>query len=613
MMDKLDDENFAMSAIERTKAEAEQICDPVSLEVIRGALAASQKEMEALIERTAMSGFIREKKDFFVALFDAVGDLIIGAYRPTFGDPVRPVLEHYPVEEMQPGDLYWYNDCYASKGSVSHSPDQVFLSPVFVDGKLLAFSQSWAHFADIGGMRPGSISPDCVDIFQEGVIVPPVRLAQDGVINEDLLRIFLRNSRFPDMLRGDIRACVAAVRLGERRLQELTNRFAREVIADAFVQLGDRSEQAARKRLKETFPPGRYRFADALDHDGHGNGPYWMRMELRVEDDRTTLDFSDSDDQAPGPINYLVNPAVPRAMMGMYLLAGDPTLLLNWGAGRAIDEIVLREGSLLQPKWPAPLGQRGLTMMRLLSSCMGLVNAAGGESTAANCAYVIYFARGVDDNGLPFLMSDGLGVGYGARPYADGIDSVYYVAQENFPAEMLELSYPVRIRAYGVNKDSAGPGRWRGGAGVVREVEVLAREATFSIRIDGVKMPAWGVRGGKNGGRGRAVVNPGTDQERLLDPFSDGNVLKRGDVLRLETGGGGGWGHPFDREPDRVLADVLNGYVSHEAAALDYAVALSADGRSVDLEATAALRAKREVVNGLFHRGEYRDVLEHAI
>lgn len=599
-----------MNVIDRTTATRAGLCDPVTLEIVRGALAASQLEMEALIERTAMSGFIREKKDFFVALFDPTGDMIIGAYRPTFGDPIRPIFDHYAIEDMRPGDLYWYNDCYGSKGSVSHTPDQVFVAPVFVDGELLAFSQSWAHFADVGGMRPGSISPDCTDIFQEGVIIPPVRLARDGEMDEALLRIFLRNTRFPEMLRGDLRACTAAVRLGERRLLELADRFSAATVADAFRQLADRSEAAARQRLAETFPPGRYRFADALDHDGQGNGPYWLRMELRVEDGKTTLDLTGSDDQAPGPINYLLNPAVPRAMMSMYLLGQDPTLLLNMGAGRAIDEVVLREGSLLQPKWPAPLGQRGLTMMRLLSSTMGLVNAAGGESTAANCAYVIYFARGVSADGTPFLMTDGLGVGYGARPHADGIDSVYYVAQENFPAEMLELGYPVRIRAYGVHRDSAGPGRWRGGAGVVRELEVLADNLTFAIRIDGVEMPAWGVKGGKNGGKGRAVVNPGTERERLLDPFSDGNVLHKGDILRLETGGGGGWGHPFDREPERVLADVLNGYVSEDAAADEYGVILTSDGRSVDADATAARRAGRPVVDGLFHRGRYRDALE---
>ena len=466
------------------------ICDAVTLEVIRGALRASQSEMEALIERTAMSAFIREKKDFFVALFDAVGDMIVGAYRPSFGDPVRPILRYYPPDQMKPGDLYWYNDCYDSKGSVSHSPDQVFIAPIFVEGEIIAFAQSWAHFADIGGMRPGSISPDCTDIFQEGIIIPPVRLAEAGVINDDLLRVFFRNSRFPEMLRGDTRACIASVRLGERRIEELAERFGADMVIDAFYQLGKRSELAAVNRLRQTFKPGSYRFADSVDHDGQGNGPYRLSMELKVDDNGVVLDFSDSDDQAPGPINYLVNPAVPRAMLGMYLLASDPTLLLNAGAGRAIDEVVLREGSVLQPKWPAPLGQRGLTMMRLLSSTMGLVNAAGGESTAANCAYVIYFARGIGEDGTPFLMSDGVGVGYGARPYADGINAVYYVAQENYPAEMMEQTYPARLRAYGIHCDSGGPGRWRGGCGVVREIELLADEATFAIRIDGVQKPA---------------------------------------------------------------------------------------------------------------------------
>ena len=590
--------------------DAVPICDAVTLEVIRGALRASQSEMEALIERTAMSAFIREKKDFFVALFDAAGDMIVGAYRPSFGDPIRPIFEHYPADTMKPGDLYWYNDCYGSKGSVSHSPDQVFVAPVFVDGKIIAFAQSWAHFADIGGMRPGSISPDCTDIFQEGIIVPPVRLAEDGVVNEDMLRIFFRNSRFPDMVRGDTRACFAAVRLGERRLGELADRFGAEVVADAFRQLSKRSERTATERLHETFKPGSYRFADAVDHDGQGNGPYRLAMELNVDDNGVVLDFSDSDDQAPGPINYLVNPAVPRAMLGMYLLAGVPTLFLNAGAGRAIDEVVLREGSVLQPKWPAPLGQRGLTMMRLLSSTMGLVNAAGGESQAANCAYVIYFARGVGDDGNTFLMSDGVGVGYGARPYADGINAVYYVAQENYPAEMMEQTYPARLRAYGIHRDSGGPGRWRGGCGVVREIELLAPEATFAIRIDGVEKPPWGVKGGKCGGAGRAVVNPGTQQERELDPFSDGNVLKRGDILRLETGGGGGWGHPYDREPELVLADVLADFVSREAALEDYGVVLSMDGESVDEEATSKQREDRPPVDGLFHRRGYRDILE---
>jgi N-methylhydantoinase B len=152
--------------------------DPVTLQIVRGALRAIQSEMEAVIERTAMSPFIREKKDFYAALFDGSGRLIVGSNLPVSGDMIGPIAEHYPLATMQPGDIYWFNDCYASKGAVSHSPDQVFVAPVFAEGELSAFAQSWAHFNDIGGMRPGSLSPDCTEIFQEGIIIPPVRIVR---------------------------------------------------------------------------------------------------------------------------------------------------------------------------------------------------------------------------------------------------------------------------------------------------------------------------------------------------------------------------------------------------------------------------------------------------
>ena len=173
------------------------ICDPVTLEIIRGAVRAAQAEMEALLERTAISAFIREKKDFYTAVFDAAGRLAVGSNVPIFGDVTAPVLAAFPPETMQPGDLYWFNDCYGSQGAVSHSNDQVFLAPIFHAGELSAFVMGWAHFADIGGLRPGSISPDTTDIFQEGIIVPPTRLVTVGVLNEAALNIFHRNSRFP--------------------------------------------------------------------------------------------------------------------------------------------------------------------------------------------------------------------------------------------------------------------------------------------------------------------------------------------------------------------------------------------------------------------------------
>jgi N-methylhydantoinase B len=599
---------------------AEILCDPVTLEIVRGAVLAIQSEMEAVIERTAMSPFIREKKDFYAALYDAQGRLIAGSNLPVFGDVVGPIAEVYPLDSMRPGDIYWFNDCYASKGAVSHSPDQVFVAPVFAEGELSAFAQSWAHFNDIGGMRAGSLSPDCTEIFQEGIIVPPVRVAREGVLQEELLRLFYRNSRFPEMVKGDTRASMAAIRLGERRLSELFARFGRARTISAFAQLLEETERALRHKLRELLPEGRHSFTDTIDSDGQGHGPIKLRYVLEVGKDHIRLDTSNSDDQVPGPVNFLMSPPVPAMIFGSYLLGGSQTLL-NAGVERALDEVVVRPGSILQPSFPAPLGLRGVTMMRNMAACLGLLNVAtGGAAAASHSAYVIWYLRGRDDKGELFLLSDGLGVGYGARPHADGNDAVYLVAQENFPSEFLDSVFPVRVIRYAINPDSGGPGRWRGGAGLIREIEVLAPEAMVSMRIDSVTHPPWGVAGGQAAGSGRCIVNPGRPDERLLKPLSDGNMVKRGDVVRIETGGGGGWGHPFDREAERVAADVRNGFVSRASAERHYGVVLEDDagrvgarsgesiGFRVDAAATAQHRARRPEAK-LFHRHGYHDVL----
>jgi N-methylhydantoinase B len=589
---------------------AEGTCDPITLEIIRGALRATQSEMEALIERTAMSPFIREKKDFYAALFDAEGRLVVGSNLPIFGDVITPILEYYPRQTMREGDIYWYNDCYASHGAVSHSPDQVFACPVFSDGRIVAFAQSWAHFNDIGGMRAGSLSPDCEEIFQEGIIIPPVLVGRGGQLNDELLRVFVRNSRFPAMAQGDTRASIAAIRLGERRLLELFARFGRERMRDAFAQLVERTRTAVRQRFHDLVPPGEYRFADSLDSDGQGHGPVTLRYRLTVGADRIELDTTESDDQVPGPVNFLMSPSVPAAVFASYLLGEDQGHLINAGAEQALDMVHLREGSVLQPRFPAPLGLRGVTLMRHMAVCLGLIaTATGGQAMAAHSAYVIWYLRGRDTDGELFLMSDGIGVGYGARPFADGNDAVYLVAQENYPAEFLEAIYPVRLLRYAINPDTGGPGRWRGGCGIIREFELLAPEAVISVRIDGIDHPPWGVGGGKAGGPGRCVINPDRADERAVAPISDGTVIRRGDIVRIETGGGGGFGHPFEREPERVLADVRGGFVSRESALADYGVVIDPTLRAVDLAATRHQR-RRVPPTALFHRFSYRDRLE---
>jgi N-methylhydantoinase B len=238
----------------------------------------------------------------------------------------------------------------------------------------------------------------------------------------------------------------------------------------------------------------------------------------------------------------------------------------------------------------------------------GLLNAGGGEAPAANSAYVVNIMRGkcrTGDGRLePYLLADGIGVGYGARSTADGIDAVYFVAQENYPVEFLEAGYPVTMRAYGIATDSGGAGRYRGGCGIVREYEILAEETMVAIRIDSVKNPPWGIHGGKSGRHGVAIVNPGTEAEVRLDPLSDRNMLKRGDILRIETGGGGGYGHPYDRPAEKVLSDVLGGFVTAETARNEYGVVIE-NGR-LDHDATLSLRSNRpETLR--FHRQEYVD------
>lgn len=581
--------------------------DPVTLEIIKGALRAAQAEMEAVIERTAMSPFIREKKDYFAGILDHRGRVVCGTAVPLFGNLLSAVFEQYRPETMRPGDLYWYNDCHGSRGGVSHSPDMVFVAPVFHAGELVAFSQTWGHFWDIGGLRAGSISPDATEIFHEGIIVPPIRIARRGRLNDEAFRIFVRNSRFPDILRGDIRGVLAGCQVGVRRVGELFARFGRDVVRDAWALFERQCRDTIQKTLRARIPDGTYESEDAVDGDGMTGRPYRVRMSLTKQGDRISIDTRASDDQARGPINFIMHESVPKLILGIYLLAGHPTQLLNDGAQDAIDEVLVRPGSILQPAWPAALGNRAHTLARVQSNVLALLAlATGGDAPAPNSVYNIYFLRGRDPaSGEFFLASDGVAVGYGARPFADGLDAIYYVAQKNYPAEFMEMVFPLRLRQYAIHRDSGGPGFWRGGAGVVREVELLADEAVVALRQDNVLFPPAGVNGGHAGRPGRAIVNPSRPEERVLPPMSDGNVLRRGDVLRLLTSGGGGWGNPLDRPLERVRRDVLGGFVSAESAREDYGVVVDGATGDLDVAATERLRAARRGPVRMFHRGGY--------
>ena len=473
---------------------------------------------------------------------------------------------------------------------------------------------SWAHFADIGGLRAGSISPDATDIFQEGIIVPPTKLIDAGRTNEAALAIFHPQFALP---RPEPRRHARAD--GERGARRDARRGDRRALRRR--RRGGRAAPAARahappgaRALAETFAYGTHSFTDAIDSDGHGNGPFRSALPLTREsgpdgEDRFIFDATATDDQAAGPVNLLMNPGVPGMALGLFYLGGDPAQVCNAGGPQALDEVRLREGSLLWPRFPGAArharpdhdarargaerpGQRGRRQ------------GAGGAFGLCHHLDARHLAQREGEL-EPFLLADGIGVGYGARPFADGIDAVYFVAQENYPVEFLEPGYPVRLRPYGIVDDTGGAGRYRGGCGIVREYEILAEEAVLAVRIDSVKYPPWGIAGGMSGGAGRAVVNPGTPQERVLAPLSDGNKLKRGDILRIETGGGGGHGHPHDRPPEEVLGRARR--LRHRRGRAAALRRRRRDGFGRQGRHRGAARERPETK--AFHRNEYVDAL----
>ena len=585
--------------------------DTVTLELIKGAIQSARVEMEALIERSAMSPFIREKKDYFTAFFDRDGRLVVSTALPmAAGNLIDCIFERYPRDDMRPGDLYLYNDSYGSHGAVSHNNDMVFIAPVFSEARIVAFAEAWGHLWDIGGMVPGSISPAATDVFQEGIVVPPSRVLRDGVWNEELIRTFVRNTRFPDMVRGDLSAIMAAVRLGGRRMEEIAERFGTGALEAAFAGMLDQSERALRKAFAERVPDGRYSFRDYIDSDSVSEKSYAVAVTVEKRGETVTLDYSASDNQAQGAINFIMDSSVPKTMCGLYFTGQEAGVALNGGFHRAVGEVKTRPGSIVSPREPAPLGMRSHCLTRVNSSLFGaFAKATGGNVPAASSVYVLYYLRSWNKERTELdLCIEGLAVGFGARPHADGIDAVYYVAQKNYPIEFAEMEFGVRVEGYAMHTDSGGPGLHRGGCGIVRDLRVVGDEAVIGLRMDNIRWPAWGVKGGMGGGAGRILVNPGTPDERELRPMSEGNKLKKGDLVRIMTPGGGGWGSPLERAAEQVRDDVLDGFISAESAARDYGVVLAANLIDVNAAATDARRKElARMPRGLFHRHAYFD------
>ena len=574
------------------------VAESIFRDILKGTFRATVQEMALLIERTSMSPIIREKQDYAVGLFDTQGRMILAEMLMQGPGMIDCILERYPVETMRPEDVYCFNDPYLSRGAIGHVPDITFCIPVFHDGAVQAFVALFGHFWDVGGISAGGLTPQSTELFHEGILIPPIRLAREGVLVQEVYDLLLRNTRFPRFFEGDVQACISACRLGVRRVHELFDRHGVKRILDGFDHLLDQTRASGRQLLDQLLPDGVFVAEDRVDSDGCGDRPFKVRFTIEKRAGRIVFDLEGTDAQARGPINFILHPGILKVIiLGRFLQAHDPSLVLNDGLNAAIDEVRIPAGSVLAPRFPAGVALRALSRILVTNSLLAAFGAAkDGQAPAASCNYGIVTLRAWDRTTDRLVYAfEGFGVGQGARPWGDGIDSVYFIGQKNNPVEWLESEYPFRVERYAIAPDSAGPGKSRGGVGIVRDLRILCESATLCTMMVNAAQPAFGVQGGRPGRLGRILLNPGTATERLLPPLADNIALEAGDVLRIVSAGGGGWGDPLDREPDRVAWDVRKGYVSAAAAAEDYGVILDPVTSAVQLAETRALRERRRV------------------
>ena len=591
--------------------------DPVTLQVLRNHARAAAESMATTLYRTAHSTFVKETEDFTIQLLDGAGKSV--AVPIDLGATWYPGLDYEAALALvpggyQPGDIAMTNDPYSGY-LATHSPDIVMWKPVFHEGGIIAFAGGHIHNVDVGGAVPASLSRTLTDVHQEGIRIPPSKLYHQGVLDAGLLRTMLANVRVPDQNWGDLKALVAAVNTGERRVLDLVRRFGAQTLVDGMADLLDYAEAQARAVLA-SVPDGEYRFTEYCDEDGVDGDPLRLCLALRIEGDRAVLDFAGTDPQTLSSLNVPTggHPRHSLLLVGAYyvLSALHPGITLNFGTTRAFTCLV-PEGSVLNPRFPAAVGMRSLTCGRLRSLIFGAFAAAIPDrmpAASAGATSIINMAAEDPRTGQRSISAIAPIVGGGGgMPHRDGTDGSGADAAylKNSPIEITESEAPVRILRYGLMPDTGGPGAHRGGMAQVLEFQVLSPDAFVTARNrDRTLFQPWGVLGGEPGANGSFVLNPGTPGERDLGN-TDALRLARGDVLRVVSPGGGGRGDPYTRDPALVLRDVRAGLVTIEGAGRDYGVVIAAD--AVDMAATTALRALRGPRAG-FAPGEFRKAHE---
>lgn len=571
--------------------ETESGVNEVTVEVLRHKLDTIADEMQATLIQSAYSSIVKEANDASSAIFDPRGRTIaqaaaVPAHLGMMVPAIETLLETFPPETMRPDDLYVMNDPYDGG---THIPDLTVAKPIFADGEVLALGATMAHHQEMGGKTPGSLPPDATEIYQEGLRLPPLKLYDEGEPNETLFSLVRTNVRTPQTTLGDLNAQVSATTTAERRVAETVETYDVETFTAAVEELMSRAEQRTRARLEE-IPDGTYSFVDFVDDDGvNDHEPIRIEVTVEVDGDEIHVDFTGSADQVEGPVN-----AVPSATLSAvyYVVRSvtDPDIPNNAGCYVPVS-VTLPDGSVVNPRPPAPVNARSVTLKRIVDALQGALAKTIPERipAAGNGQLLSHRFSGIGDDGQQWIHGEVGAGGSGARPTKDGIDCIDTDVTNcmNTPVEATEMNTPIRIQQYELWEDSGGPGRHRGGLGYRKRFEILADRVTFTHRRDRHDFQPWGLAGGEPAPNCRTEVHRRNGDVDVI-PSMETLSLERGDVVDIFTTGGGGHGDPRARDAAKLASDVRGGKVSPEVAESRYGAVLT-DG-TVDVEATRAAR-----------------------
>jgi N-methylhydantoinase B len=571
--------------------------DPATLEIVRGALIACSNEMGIVLSRTAYNPMVFEVQDFCVGIIDPRGQLVaqnsggLPIFLADMGVAVLDGINKFGLAGFAPGDAIIMNAPYVCG---QHLNNIVVYTPCFVDEELVAFPAVRAHWLDVGGRRVGFGSVETTEIYEEGLQLRSIKVYRAGKLDENIWQIISDNVRFPESCLGDLRAQLAACRLGERRLTELFQRYGSDTIRDAIEEMWNQSERLARAAVA-AIPDGEYRAESFLDNDGQDLAkPVPVRIVVRVRGEEMTVDFSGVADQVKGPINCGPSGGIAAARVAFKALT-LPSHPVDEGCFRPL-QVILPPGKFLSAQPPAALGLWSIPLPTVIDTVLAAFAAAVPEKIpAAHKGEMGGFAvYGNDEmSGRRFVCLNMMGGGWGGRPTGDGPSAAVSICQgdvRNTPIELLESRYPLFFEYFSLRGDSGGAGRFRGGLGV----ELAVRPdypALVNFNLERTLCAPWGLLGGHPGTICEARVERDADSSSVSVKKRTRYPISNQDRVVFLTAGGGGWGDPLERKPELVAHDVREGYISPERAA-DYGVVLNAANGEADLKSTEALRAR---------------------